>query len=150
MTTHPPVRLPKFALISGIGWMLDIGVTLGLVAAGSDVMVANMIGAGLAVSFVFIAAQRHVFFAEDRSLVGFFAVYLVWQVMAITAASFAIDQLAAFLSSCGAGAFAQRACGLLGDPTLAAGIAKVAVTPITMYLNFLFMGWLSEARISWR
>ena len=54
-------RLSIFTVISGLGWLIDMVLFLALVRAGMDPFFANLIGAFVAVTFVFVFAQRHVF-----------------------------------------------------------------------------------------
>lgn len=143
------VRLPRFAVISGLGWLLDVSVLLSLVTLGTDVLVANMIGAWLAVSFVFVAAQRAVFLRARAGVARLYLSYLVWHAVMILAASVAIDQAAAVIAACGPLPEGTPGCALAANPTVAAGLAKIVVTPVTLYANYVFMGWLLEARVSW-
>ena len=144
-------RLPKFGLVSGIGWFLDASVLLLLVHAGIDVLYANMISAGLAVTFVFIVAQRAIFFSRERNPLRMFLCYLLWQIVAIYLASIAVDLLSTAIGACASwtgGDFAE-ACTFVSVSEIATALAKVTVTPLTMYANFVFMSWLIEARLSW-
>lgn len=101
-----------------------------------------MVGAALAVTFVYITAQRKVFRLARVNLSRWirFLSYVLYQVIAILIASLLIA----------AAAFALHLLFLDLDRTVAAAIAKIAVTPLTMYSNFLFMGWLIEGVIRWR
>lgn len=139
---HPFARLSRFTLLSGIGWTIDVGLTLGLVTIGLPVAIANAVGAATAVSFVYATALRHVFQSRPSRFPGFgrFARYLVYQVFAIAAASALIGALAEGLSLVFVAATA----------TQSAAAAKVVVTPLTLYSNYVFMSWLVEGRAIWR
>ncbi len=139
---NPFQRLSRFTILSGIGWMIDVSLTLGLVSAGLAVVFANAIGATAAVTFVYITAQRHVFRLNPGRLSASerFGAYVLYQVVAITVASVLIGAVAWIL----AGVLAEL------SPTLIAAIAKIVITPLTLYSNFLFMGWLLEGRLAWR
>jgi putative flippase GtrA len=148
-------RLSRFTLISGGGWLLDVGVMLGLVAAGTSPFVANLIGALCGVSSVFVLAQRRVFTTLGGGGVRWrlFLPYLCWQAVAIPAAS----ALVALIANVAAGAaeipaawFAVVSPVTISAAVIAAGVAKVAVTPLTLYANFVFSGWLMERRVAWR
>ena len=144
------VRLPKFAVISGFGWLLDVGILYSLVSLGSDVFYANCISAGTAVTFVFFASQRSLFEFNRRSLSKSFLLYVLWQVVMVVLASFAVDALATALPRGVSALGIPRYLGLDTPPATMTLIAKILVTPATMYLNFIFMSWLLEARVSWR
>ena len=119
------MRFLGFAVISGIGWLLDFGVFWGIVRAGLDPFQANLISAGLAVTFVYFASVRRLFIYEGRFLLLKFLFYVVYQVAAIAAASLLIATIA---------------------PRLGAMLAKVAVTPLTLLTNFAFMTVLTRAQ----
>jgi putative flippase GtrA len=148
-------RLPAFAVVSGCGWMLDFLLTAGLVATGAPAAAANAVGATCGVTFVFFAAQRRVFVTGDRVLVRPLLAYLGYQAGAIALASAAIGLLASVLAAPSAAVLGAVVGSVVGPDapgaaTLAAAAAKVAVTPATLYANFLFTGWLLEGRVSWR
>lgn len=140
-------RLSYFTLISGGGWILDVVVLIVLVTLGANYFVANMVSATFGVTFVFTLAQRHVFASGREGLQWrLFLPYLCWQVIAISVASLLIAALAQSL-------FTHIAELQIADPpspdTISAALAKILVTPLTLYANFLFSGWLMERRISW-
>jgi putative flippase GtrA len=144
-------RLSVFTLISGGGWLLDIGVMLSLVATGLAPFSANLLGALCGVSFVFVLAQRRVFTQDGAGGVRWrlFGPYLLWQGVAIPTASLLISAAAVALAA--PATWAEAALPLAPSAAvIAAGVAKVAVTPLTLYANFLFSGWLMERRVSWR
>jgi len=142
LNVRPFARLSRFTLISGIGWCMDVGLTLGLVAAGLAVAPANMIGATVAVSFVYVTAQRHIFRRKPGRLTALQRglAYAGYQGLAIAAASMLIGLLA----------WALQAAVPFAAVTVVAGISKIAITPLTLYSNFVFMGWLLEGRLAWR
>ncbi|MEO0821826.1 MAG: hypothetical protein AAF074_15540 [Pseudomonadota bacterium] len=148
-------RLSRFTVISGIGWLIDLSLMLGLVALGLGAFEANLVGAFCGVSFVFVAAQRRVFVAAGGVRLGMLAAYLAWHAIAITAASALIGLIAGALAG-PAAALRDALAALLpgplvpGAPLIAAGAAKALVTPLTLYANFLVMGRLLEGRVSWR
>jgi len=135
-------RLSHFTVLSGIGWCIDFGLMLLLVWNEVPVFLSNVVGAVAATIFVYLTAQRHVFKLAENRLGGptRFMAYAGYQAIVIAIASFLIDAVA--------GMMAESA--LIGDPRLAAAMAKISITPLTMYSNFLFMGWLVEGRLSWR
>jgi len=129
-------------VLSGIGWCIDFGLMLLLVSNELPVFASNAVGAVAATIFVYITAQRHVFKLAENRLGGStrFMAYAGYQAIVILIASFLIDAAAGILAE----------TSLVDDPTLAAAVAKISVTPLTLYSNFLFMGWLVEGRLSWR
>lgn len=143
------MRLHRFAIISGLGWLIDLSVMTLLVAAGVSIFVANLISAGIAITFVFFAAQNRIFAGIGGFLYAKFAIYLFYQALAVPLASGLIHELAHFFLSAGLGDLYP--VSLLALPirtALVSIVAKVIVTPLTLYSNFVFMGWLVERRIS--
>ena len=143
-------RLSKFTLISGCGWLLDVLTLLSLVAMGASFFAANLVGALVGVSLVFLFAQRRVFNATHAGKIRWrlFLPYLAWQAVAILLASALVD-LVAILLTPAASALAAWSASAIPAAVIAAGLAKIIVTPLTLYANFLFFGWLAERRISW-
>ena len=130
-----------FTLISGLGWLIDVAVTIGLVDFGASPFVASFVGAGTAVTFVYIVSRFTVFSAQKLGSVNDYAIYAVWQVVAITVASLLVAGIAYLLEPiAGRLGFAQRLPDALA---LATGAGKVLVTPLTLVANFLFMRWLT-------
>lgn len=118
--------LSRFALISGLGWLIDFSV-FSLLCQHLPVYVANLIGASLAVLFVFFASLRPVFLYTGHQTSRKLLHYIAYQVVAIWLASWLIDALSTVL-----------------DPLAWAPIvAKIMVTPLTFAANFSFMRWLS-------
>jgi putative flippase GtrA len=146
----PPVRLHGFALISGIGWLIDFGLFTLLAYGGVDLFLANLAGAATAVTFVFVAARRFIFRDLKRPLASAVTAYVLWNLFAVLLASIAVDRVADLLSS----------SRLVGDviESLSAGwatagrivppLAKILVTPATMYANYVAMGVITERRFS--
>lgn len=143
-------RLSKFTLISGAGWALDLLVLLGLVAIGLPAFGANIAGALCGTGLVFCFAQQRVFTQGSGGRIRWRLLlpYLLWQCLAILAASGLVHLLAPPLSPAAAGLLSWSGLAV-PLPVLAAALAKIAVTPVTLYANFLFFGWLAERRISW-
>lgn len=146
-----PVRLHRFALLSGIGWLIDFAIFNLLVALGVGLFAANAIGATCGVSFVFVTGRRYIFRDVRTGMAAAILAYAVWNLLAITAMSWAIaglgELLAALLPTL------LRALAL-SDPRLAAVLhalvapaAKIALTPVSMYANFVAMGLIVERRL---
>lgn len=84
---------------------------------------ANMISASVGVTFVFVVSARHIFESEDHFLVGLFALYAIYQVLAISGASYLVHVFT--------DAFDGRYV-----------LGKAAVLPLSFSANYLFMSWL--------
>lgn len=149
-----PVRVHAFALISGIGWLIDFTLFNLLAAAGVSLFLANLVGAGVAVSLVFVAGRRFIFRDSRTALPLAIAAYIAWNVAAILLASQVVAMVGLLLVDPAIMIPAGNALGSLGLPLdplyLVPPFAKVAVTPVTMYLNYLAMGIIIEQRIRFR
>lgn len=112
-------RIAAFGLVSGIGWTMDFVIFGVLLALGTDPLVANLVSASCAVTFVYVASVRRVFEYRGGFLLGKFCAYVCYQIAAVTAASALIGWLA------------DLGPGGIG--------AKVLVTPATFAANYAFM-----------
>lgn len=123
-----------FAIISGLGWLIDVGVTMGLVQFGMTPFIASFAGAAIAVSFVYVVSRLVVFQINQLGSVTDYTIYVVWQIFAITVASFLVAMIGGVLAP------------HVGALALATGVGKVLVTPLTLAANYLFMRWLTQRR----
>ncbi len=121
------MRVLQFALVSGIGLALDFGLFLLLVEGGVRTGWANLISAGAAVAFVYLVSVRRIFAYEGQFLLSLFALYVIYQVAAVSSASWLID-------------FISYRFGL------APIWAKSIILPLTFAANFLFMTWLTRTK----
>jgi len=121
----------RFAIVSGLGWLIDFAIFTLMTLANLPVWLANTTGATTAVLFVFFASVRKVFQYKGHYIVGKLMTYVVYQVIAILCASFLID----FITH---------------QFTLFPLLAKVIVTPLTFYANFQFMSYLTTGRLRFR
>ncbi len=146
----PQVRLHGFALISGIGWLIDFGLFTLLAYGGVDLFLANLIGAATAVTFVFVTARRFIFRDLKRPLAHAIAAYVLWNLFAVLLASIAVDRVAELLSSSGlvSDALAAFPAGWATASRIVPPLAKILVTPVTMYANYVAMGVITERRFS--
>jgi putative flippase GtrA len=143
-------RFSTFTVISGLGWLIDVGLTFALVEMGLRTFVASMLGSLAAVSFVFAASRALVFDARAGARAAFadYAPYLVWHGATIPLWSGAVAAVAAFGLEASAGLLGVAA-GRIPVPTpeaFAAAFAKVAITPLTLTTNYFFTLWLVERR----
>jgi putative flippase GtrA len=133
-----------FTLVSGFGWLLDVGLTIFLVSLGTPPFWASVVGAGVAVTFVYVVSVQAIFDAEGKVGVGGFPYYVVWQICAIAAASALVALLAHTLLPLVAGTLDwfghENPTGVLA---IATGAAKTLMTPFTLVANFLFIRWLT-------
>lgn len=120
-------RILKFAGVSGAGLCLDYAIYTLLCTSGLDAGVANLISAACGVTFVFVVSSRRIFASSGRFLLGLFAAYALYQVAAISLASWAV----------------QGATVLFGGRFL---LGKTLVLPFSFTANYLFMTWLFGAR----
>ena len=112
----------SFGLISGLGLLLDMVIFYLICFVTEYVFMANLLSASAAVSFVFFASVRRVFFYQKDKLWDKFLWYLVYNCIAIVVASLCVHVIA----------------GLGVQPLL----AKVVIIPATFLANFFFMNWL--------
>lgn len=122
--------IARFGIVSGVGWLIDFCLFVAFGWLGAPVWAANMVGASVAVLFVFFASVRHVFAYQGGQLPRKLMAYIVYQVVAIFAASLLIDALTSWLD-------------------LLPVIAKILVTPLTFYANFQFMSFITTGRPRW-
>lgn len=124
----------KFSLVSGIGWIIDFGVYfLAILLVRVEPFYANLVSAGLAVSFVFFISIYKIFLKEHRFLIGGFLLYLVYQACAIYLASFLISYSTEIWTEYSH--FETR---------LIPYFSKIIITPITLLINYLFMRFLTR------
>lgn len=117
------MRLLRFGFVSGLGLTTDVLVYVLLYRGGLPPGFANLLSAGLAVSLVFVLSQRRVFRYGGRFLLPLFLAYVMYQVLAVSAASAGVSVLVA-----------QTELGPL--------LAKAVVTPLTFGCNYVFMSSL--------
>ena len=128
-----------FAVISGCGWLIDIGLTMGLVAFGVPPFWASLVGAGTAVTFVYIVSLHAIFGVDGALGARGFPIYIIWQVFAISVASVLVASLAHLLVSL----LNLEPWAIVAPLSLASGAAKALVTPLTLLANFFFIRWLT-------
>lgn len=146
------MRIHRFTIISGIGWIIDMTVMASLVGFGAWVFLANLVGATLALTFVFFVAQNRVFVSDGGFAYRKFAAYSLFQMMAVPLASLAIHGLTDSLLSLGLNNWSLLATLVPAEQlrlVIISVFAKGIVTPLTLYSNFVFMGWLLERRVSY-
>lgn len=121
------LRVIGFGGVSALGLAVDVLVFLVLTANAVGPLLANLLSAGLAVTWVFFASVRHVFGYQGTALWSRYLLYGLYQVVAVIAASVLIDWL-------------------FHATTLPALVCKVVILPVTFTANYLVMRWLTAAR----
>lgn len=122
-------RAVRFALVSGMGLVLDLALFLLLVRSGVHPFVANMVSSGAGLSFVYWSSVRRIFRYHGRFIVPLFAAYVSYH----TCGTLVVSELISLLIHAGV------------PPAL----AKVGVLPLTFSANYLFMSWMTRRRERW-
>lgn len=130
----------KFAVTSGIGWIIDISIYLLLAQVlGFPVGISNFISAIPAITFVFFVSIQKTFANYDGriSLKTKYSIYFMYQII-----------LLLIVSSLGQLAYNSFMLSTYADIDLLASyiriIIKLIITPLTMLANFLVMKFLIE------
>ena len=146
------VRLSAFAVLSGIGWLIDFSIFNFLVANHHSNLKSNIISASVAVAFVFITARRWIFLNHVGHLRWTIGKYIVWNCLAITAASYLLKLTASGLNHLDFHdiivQFGPISALPISKNILVSNAAKLLVTPLTMYANFIAMGYIFERKVS--
>ncbi|MBR0497104.1 MAG: GtrA family protein [Treponema sp.] len=130
------VQAVKFFGISGIGWLLDFGIYTVLGFFFHNLFLNNIISSWVGVTFTFIFSNRSVFKSNSRIPVqAKYFLYLVYQVMLIFVISKALQFVDAQILRIFDAEIIVKSSFL---------IAKILVTPVTMFLNFVVMKILLE------
>lgn len=143
----------RFALLSGIGWVLDFSVFNVLAWWGVALFTANLVGATVGVTWVFLTARATIFRSRRTSLPAAIAAYALWNLLGILVASVIIAVLAQLALGSALPARLWSALPVIGRMPFARVVpplSKIAVTPFTMYANFVMMGLITERRLRLR
>lgn len=117
-------KVGGFALVSGTGLALDVGLFLLLVRFGQRAGYANFISASVAVTFVYFVSTKRVFQYAGQFLLPLFLLYVAYQLLAVMAASWAVDAIVGF--------------GAL--PLM----AKALILPVTFTANYFCLEFLTK------
>ncbi len=122
--------------LSGIGWIIDMSIFTFLTFLNTNVIIANIISATTAVTFVYIFSTRKIFENknENLNLKKKYLFYLVYQIVMILFSSFIIQIIAKQLELVTI-VYIKKYAKLIG---------KILFTPFTMIINFIFMKLLIE------
>ena len=127
----------KFFGVSGIGWIIDMCIFIILTSFSISEIIANILSAFVAITFVYCVSTRKLFINknENFNLKKKYIMYIVYQIIIVSVASFAIGLL-------NKGILSLLTIKIITNYSKI--IAKILVTPFTMILNFLFMKFLIE------
>lgn len=146
------LKLPAFTLLSGLGWCIDFLIFNWLVGMRHSYFESNLVSAAVAVSFVLFTARRWIFRNHAENLGTVIVKYVLWNIVAVTAASFLIQLTATGLErldfSRASFAIGQFIGTVPSKVTIVSNLAKLLVTPVTMYANFVMVGYIIERRFS--
>lgn len=121
----------KFVGLSGIGWLLDMLAYTLLGMCSKQLFLNNLVSSFLGVSFVFFTSTKLIFQNNSSLALRYkYLIYLLYQVVLIAFVSKLLVIVDANLT------------GLVAESALSSVqyiMAKIAVTPITMILNFIVM-----------
>ena len=126
----------RFIGVSGIGWIIDFLIyTLLTGVAHLPVALSNYISTVPAITLVFFVSTRKLFLCrpDGLSLRAKYVLYVIYQLLLVTAVSFLAQWLAAVLPS--------LFPFLSGFAKLT---AKILITPVTMVCNFFMLKYLAE------
>lgn len=129
----------NFFVISGIGWIIDMLIYVILVKLNLNLIIANIISAGLAASYVYFVSTRKIFENSGRHSLKFkYFIYILYQFILIVISSYVISLIAKGLSI----VFIYYHLNFL--LTNVKIISKIVNTPVTMLINFIVMKNLIE------
>lgn len=120
-------RVLRFGGVSGLAWVLDLGVQTALVAAGMATAPACAIAATLAATLVYIASVRRIFHYEGRFLLAKWLLWLAWQGALIAALAWSTATI-------------ERSLGM--HPTL----VRLLLMPLSFGVNYVVMHALTRPR----
>jgi putative flippase GtrA len=124
----------KFALISGIGWLLDMMTFVFIVFSGNLTHYwANFISSYVGVTFVYFVSLKSIFNAKSKNTKYFLFVYWAFQFLSIVFYSALIKSTSDYML--------QHLELPLSSEQLGFS-AKIIITPINLLTNFVFMKYL--------
>lgn len=121
-----------FILFSGMGWLLDLLVySFQIYFFNVSGFLANFISAYVGVTFVWFTSLRYIFKKDIKNNTHFLFIYWIYQFLSILIFSKLISILGLYIS--------QNS----NDYANSLFLAKIIMTPINLFCNFLFMKYLT-------
>jgi hypothetical protein len=130
----------KFGVLSGLGWMVDMLVFAGVVTFGASVFFGGFVGAVCGATFAFLSSKRLVFHNDEENYLLELSVYIAYQLALAVVLAAAIDIGARGLT------WIAFSAGWHFPLTGIAIAAKVAVTPFSLFLNYVVARYLLRRR----
>ncbi len=125
-----------FLLISGTGWLMDVGVySIFTMLLGINIFFSNTISSILAITFVFCISTKKIFVSNNNkiSLKMKYVIYFIYQLILIVLISLIMQKINFLIVN-----------HYKIEVSYLKLIIKIVVTPITMILNFFVLKILSE------
>lgn len=143
-------RFGAFAVLSGIGFLIDFATYTSIAQLHVRLFAANLVGAAAGMGTVFIGSRLAVFRDSRSSLPVATGLYAAWSVVAVLFASVLIDAVGTMLRGPMFQPLIMAGLGLLpGHLPVNLAIsttAKIVVTPLTILLNFCAMTLINGQR----
>ena len=125
------VQAFRFIGFSGVGWLIDLCVYIGIAFLSKDVVINNIISSWCGITFVFIFATQRIFKVNNKMPLKYkYLIYIGYQLILI----YLISKLLGIVNQ---SILNSVTYGLIIE--LSAIISKITVTPITMFMNFIVM-----------
>jgi hypothetical protein len=118
----------KFARISITGLLIDFSSFSIILLTSMSILLSSVISSSIAVTFVFFASTKRLFYYKDGFLFFKFFVYLLYSLFLIFFISFLIQEFSNFYK-------------------LSPLFFKACATPFTFVLNFVFISILLNKRV---
>ncbi|MGG6194186.1 GtrA family protein [Pantoea allii] len=123
-----------FIILSGLGWCIDLIVYSTLVVIFKvSAAPANFLSSYAGLTFVWFTSLKYVFNKKTNKQSTFLLLFWSWQFLSIIVASKAVEHLSSYLN----------AYSFLTNVNTDI-VAKIAVTPVTLLCNYLFMRFLTS------
>lgn len=125
----------KFTFLSGVGWLCDfVTFTLLLKLINVPNFIANFVSSYVGVTFVWFTALKLVFMRNSEGRNTFLFIFWGFQFISILAYSHLLHVVAGVVLS----------EGLMIHSNYPDIAAKIIVTPLALFTNFLFMRFLTR------
>ena len=130
------IQAINFFGISGIGWLLDFCIYTCLGFISGNLVLNNIISSWAGVTFAFVTATRKIFLKRSKIPLKIkYAIYIIYQCILIYLISILLSHINHVIADILKQDLSQN---------LSSTIAKIAVTPVTMIINFIVMKAIIE------